>query len=62
MTLTILYIILSAIFGILCYFGYIIDKQRREIDRLWVQIVTLASATSKRILETEKKIKNNDKE
>ena len=62
MTLTILYIILSAIFGILCYFGYIIDKQRREIDRLWIQIVTLASATSKRILETEKKIKNNDKE
>jgi hypothetical protein len=62
MTLTILYIILSAIFGILCYFGYIIYKQRREIDRLWVQIVTLASATSKRILETEKKIKNNDKE
>jgi hypothetical protein len=62
MTLTILYIILAVIFGILCYFGYIIDKQRREIDRLWIQIVTLASATSKRILETEKKIKNNDKE
>ena len=61
MTLTILYIILAVIFGILCYFGYIIDKQRREIDSLWKQIVTLASATSKRILETEKKIKNNDK-
>jgi hypothetical protein len=61
MTLTILYIILAIIFGILCYFGYIIDKQRREIDSLWKQIVTLASATSKRILETEKKIKNNDK-
>jgi hypothetical protein len=61
MTLTILYITLAIIFGILCYFGYIIDKQRREIDRLWVQIVILASSTSKRILETEKKIKNNDK-
>jgi hypothetical protein len=61
MTLTILYIILAVIFGILCYFGYIIDKQRREIDKLWIQIFTLASTTSKRILETEKKIKNNDK-
>jgi hypothetical protein len=61
MTLTILYIILAVIFGILCYFGYVIDKQRREIDSLWKQIVTLASTTSKRILETEKKIKNNDK-
>jgi hypothetical protein len=61
MTLTILYIILAVIFGILCYFGYIIDKQRREIDKLWTQIVILASSTSKRILETEKKIKNNDK-
>jgi len=28
---------------------------------LWVQIVTLASSTAKRILETEKKIKENDK-
>jgi hypothetical protein len=61
MTLTILYITLAIIFGILCYFGYIIDKQRREIDRLWAQIVTLASSTAKRILETEKKIKENDK-
>ena len=61
MTLTILYIILAVIFGILCYFGYVIDKQRREIDSLWKQIVILASSTSKRILETEKKIKNNDK-
>jgi hypothetical protein len=61
MTLTILYIILAVIFGILCYFGYVIDKQRREIDSLWKQIVILASTTSKRILETEKKIKNNDK-
>jgi hypothetical protein len=61
MTLTILYIILAVIFGILCYFGYIIDKQRREINKLWTQIVILASSTSKRILETEKKIKNNDK-
>jgi len=61
MTLTILYIILAVIFGILCYFGYVIDKQRKEIDSLWKQIVILASSTSKRILETEKKIKNNDK-
>ena len=60
MTLTILYIILACIFGILCYFGYIIDKQRREIESLWNQIVVLASTTAKRIIETEKKIKKND--
>jgi len=62
MTLTILYIILAVIFGVLCYFGYIIDKQRKEFDRLWSQMALLALTTAKRILETEEKIKKNDKE
>jgi len=62
MTLTILYITLAIIFGILCYFGYIIDKQKKEIENLWTQIVVLASATAKRIIETENKIKKNDEQ
>jgi hypothetical protein len=62
MTLSILYIILAVIFGLVGYLHYIIDKQKKEIDKLWVQILTLALTTSKRILETEKKIKNNDKQ
>jgi hypothetical protein len=59
--ITLILITLSILIGLVGYLHYIIDKQRREIDRLWIQIVTLASTTSKRILETEKKIKNNDK-
>lgn len=54
--------ILAVIFGVLCYFGYIIDKQKKEIENLWTQIVVLASATAKRIIETENKIKKNDEQ
>jgi hypothetical protein len=58
---TLILITLSILVGLVGYLHYIIDKQRREIDRLWIQIFTLATTTAKRILETEEKINKNDK-
>lgn len=60
--ITIILITLAILVGLIGYLHYIIDKQRKELDRVWIQITLLALTTAKRILETEKKIKDNDTE
>ena len=59
--ITLILITLTILIGLVGYLHYIMDKQRKEIDRVWAQIVVLALSTAKRILETEEKIKKNDK-
>ena len=59
--ITLILITLTILIGLVGYLNYIMDKQRKEIDRVWAQIVVLALSTAKRILETEEKIKKNDK-
>ena len=60
MTVEIFYIILAVIFGILAYFHYTIDKQRRELNSLWLQIAILASSTAEKLIELKKEQKNKD--
>ena len=60
MTVEIFYIILAVIFGILAYIHYNIDKQRKELNSLWVQIAILASATAEKLNELKKEQKNKD--
>ena len=55
MTTETFYIILAIIIGILGYFHYIIDKQKKEIDILWTQIVILAASVAKKLTEYESK-------
>ena len=64
MTVEILYIVLAVIFGILCYFGYIIEKQKREMDSVWKQILILTATTAQKIVDLKrdiKEIKKDDK-
>jgi hypothetical protein len=61
MTVEIFYIILAIIVGILAYFHYIIDKQRTQIDALWLQIAILAGSTAEKLTELKKEIKKDDK-
>jgi hypothetical protein len=49
------YIILAIIVGVLGYFHYIIDKQKREIDIIWTQIAILAASVAKKLTEYERK-------
>jgi hypothetical protein len=63
MTIEIFYIILALIVGILGYFHYTIDKQKKDMDLLWAQIAILASATAKKLTELENKsIKEDEKQ
>jgi hypothetical protein len=55
MTIEIFYIILAIIVGVLGYFHYIIDKQKREIDIIWTQIAILAASVAKKLTEYERK-------
>ena len=55
--ITLILITLTILIGLVGYLHYIMDKQRK----VWAQIVVLALSTAKRILETEEKIKKNDK-
>jgi len=62
MTPEFFYLILAVIIGLLGYFHYIIDKQRKEIDALWLQIAILAGSTAEKLTELKKEIKEkNDK-
>ena len=61
MTSEIFYIILAIIFGILGYFHYIIDRQKKEIDALWFQITILAGSVAEKLTELKKEIKKDDK-
>jgi phosphate starvation-inducible membrane PsiE len=55
MTTETFYVILAIIIGILGYFHYIIDKQKKEIDILWTQIAILAASVAKKLTEYESK-------
>jgi hypothetical protein len=55
MTIETFYIILAIIVGVLGYFHYIIDKQKREIDIIWTQIAILAASVAKKLTEYERK-------
>jgi len=57
MTPEFFYLILAVIIGLLGYFHYIIDKQRKEIDALWLQIAILAGSTAEKLTELKKEIK-----
>ena len=59
MTIETFYIILSVIVGVLGYFHYIIDKQKREIDIIWTQIAILAASVAKKLTEFENKQTND---
>jgi hypothetical protein len=59
--ITLILITLSILIGLIGYLHYVMDKQRKELDRLWAQIALLALTTAKRIIETEEKINKNDK-
>ena len=61
MTIEIFYTIIAIMFGILGYLHYTIDKQRKEISALWIQIAILASATAKYLTEIENKIENENR-
>jgi hypothetical protein len=62
MTIETFYIILAIIVGVLGYFHYIIDKQKKEIDIIWTQIAILAASVAKKLTEYEnKQINNGDK-
>jgi len=55
MTIETFYIILAIIVGVLGYFHYIIDKQKKEIDIIWTQIAILAASVAKKLTEYERK-------
>ena len=62
MTVEALYIILAIILGLLGYFHYIIDKQKKEINAIWLQITILAGSTAEKLTDLKKEIKEkNDK-
>ena len=45
--ITLILITLTILIGLVGYLHYIMDKQRKEIDRVWAQIVVLALSTAK---------------
>jgi hypothetical protein len=57
MTPEFFYLILAVIIGLLGYFHYTIDKQRKEINALWLQIAILAGSTAEKLTELKKEIK-----
>ena len=54
--ITIILVSLAILVGLIGYLHYIIDKQKTEIEMLYLQITVLAGATAEKIIELRKDI------
>ena len=61
MNLSILYVILIIMLGLVMYLHYIVNKLQDEVKTLWLQIAVIAAATAKEFSKLEEKNKDNDK-